>query len=123
MQQLMTGVVERGTGKLAHLPDRQAAGKTGTTQNSRDAWFVGFSGDYVAGVWVGNDAGQPMKGVTGGTIPAQLWHEVMQATPRPTAAMVAERTPEPPQIGGVKVQDGLDWLLDTISRTFGRLTQ
>ena len=64
-----------------------------------------------------------MKGVTGGTIPAQLWHEVMQATPRPTAAMVAERTPEPPQIGGVKVQDGLDWLLDTISRTFGRLTQ
>jgi penicillin-binding protein 1A len=123
MQQLMTGVVDRGTGKLARLPDRQAAGKTGTTQNSRDAWFVGFSGDYVAGVWVGNDAGQPMRGVTGGTIPAQLWREVMQATPKPTAAMVAERTPEPPHIGGVKVQDGLDWLLDTISRTFGRLTQ
>src|SRR5947209_3573785 len=73
----------------------------GTPQASRDAWFVGFSAACVPGVGVGNDAGQPMKGVTGGTIPAQLWREVMQATPRPSAAMVAERTPEPPQIGGV----------------------
>ena len=120
----MAGVVER-----RHRPgrrtcrDRPAAGKTGTTQDGRDAWFVGYTGDYVAGVWLGNDDNRPMKGVTGSNLPAQIWREAMLATPKPSAAMVAERTPEPPQIGGVKVQDGLDWLLDTISRTFGRLTQ
>ena len=52
---------------------REAAGKTGTTQNSQDAWFVGFTTDYVTGVWVGNDDNSPTRGVTGGTLPAEIW--------------------------------------------------
>jgi penicillin-binding protein 1A len=86
MDQLMTAVIEEGTGRAARLPERHAAGKTGTTQDARDAWFVGFSGDYVAGVWLGNDDNRPMKGVSGSNLPAQVWRAVMQATPRAAGA-------------------------------------
>ena len=65
------------TGKRAALPGRPAAGKTGTTQKFRDAWFVGYTANYVAGVWVGNDDGTPMKGVTGGSLPADIWKAMM----------------------------------------------
>ena len=78
MDDLMAEVVRSGTGKAARL-DRPAAGKTGTSQDSRDAWFVGFTGDYVAGVWLGNDDDTPMHKVTGGGDPAALWRQVMLA--------------------------------------------
>jgi penicillin-binding protein 1A len=125
MQELMVAVVEQGTGKAARLGDRRAAGKTGTTNAARDAWFVGFSGDYVAGVWVGNDEGKPMRGVSGSTLPAQIWRQVMLATPKPAPAVAQADTTAPsvPEAVGQKAQDGLDWLLDRIERTFGRLTQ
>ncbi|WP_238364059.1 transglycosylase domain-containing protein [Mesobacterium pallidum] len=74
---MMEKVVSEGTGSRARLPDRQAAGKTGTTQAARDAWFVGFTADYVAGVWMGYDDNTPLTGVTGGGLPAEIWHEVM----------------------------------------------
>ncbi|MCB2127619.1 MAG: PBP1A family penicillin-binding protein [Rhodobacteraceae bacterium] len=75
---MMTQVVERGTGRRARLDDgRQVAGKTGTTQGARDAWFIGFTADYVTGVWMGNDDNTPLTGVTGGGLPAEIWHEVM----------------------------------------------
>ena len=74
---MMNQVVESGTGTRARLADRPAAGKTGTTQNLRDAWFIGFTGDYVAGVWMGYDDNTPMKGVTGGGLPADIWRETM----------------------------------------------
>ncbi|MBD3763992.1 MAG: PBP1A family penicillin-binding protein, partial [Rhodobacterales bacterium] len=70
-------VIRRGTGTRAALPDREVAGKTGTTQAARDAWFVGFSADYVAGVWMGYDDNTPLTGVTGGGLPAEIWREVM----------------------------------------------
>jgi 1A family penicillin-binding protein len=73
---LMEGVVTEGTGKAARL-DRRTAGKTGTTQDYRDAWFVGFTTELVTGVWVGNDDNSPMDGVTGGDIPARIWHDFM----------------------------------------------
>jgi penicillin-binding protein 1A len=57
---------------------RPAAGKTGTTQNYHDAWFIGFTADYVTGVWFGNDDNRPMKKITGGALPARLWHDYMQ---------------------------------------------
>jgi penicillin-binding protein 1A len=126
MQQLMVAAVERGTGRTAKLSDRLAGGKTGTTQNARDAWFVGYAGDYVAGVWVGNDEAKPMRGVSGSNLPAQIWREVMLATPK------AEPPPAPePQVAAAAVprvaveaaRDGLGWLLDTVERTFGRMTQ
>ena len=79
MHDMMTAVIQQGSGKAARL-DRPAAGKTGTTQDYRDAWFMGFTADYVAGVWMGNDDYRvEMKKVTGGGLPAQLWKQVMVA--------------------------------------------
>jgi penicillin-binding protein 1A len=74
---MMTEVLNSGTGRRALLDDREAAGKTGTTQSARDAWFVGFTADYVVGVWMGYDDNSPLTGVTGGGLPAEIWHEVM----------------------------------------------
>jgi penicillin-binding protein 1A len=74
---MMSKVIEEGTGTRARIPGWQAAGKTGTTQAARDAWFIGFTADYVAGVWMGYDDNTPLKGVTGGGIPADIWREVM----------------------------------------------
>jgi penicillin-binding protein 1A len=74
---MMAEVLNSGTGGRARLDDREAAGKTGTTQSARDAWFVGFTADYVVGVWMGYDDNSPLTGVTGGGLPAEIWHEVM----------------------------------------------
>jgi len=74
---MMSRVIENGTGGRAKLPGREAAGKTGTTQAARDAWFLGFTADYVAGVWMGYDDNTPLKGVTGGGLPAEIWRETM----------------------------------------------
>ena len=80
MVQMMTDVVRLGTGRTAALPGRTVAGKTGTTQDSRDAWFVGWvngpGGPTVVGVWLGNDDGRPMQNVSGGTLPARLFHHI-----------------------------------------------
>ncbi len=73
---MMEEVIRSGTGRRAAL-DRPAAGKTGTTQAARDAWFIGFTADYVAGVWMGYDDNTPLTGVTGGGLPAEIWREVM----------------------------------------------
>ena len=75
---LLQLVVERGTGRQAD-PGTFAAGKTGTSQDNRDAWFVGFTDPLVAGVWVGNDDNTPMKGITGGALPARIWRKFMEA--------------------------------------------
>lgn len=78
MNRLMHNVVEQGTGKVAKF-GYPAAGKTGTSSDFRDALFVGFTADLITGVWVGNDDGKFMKGVTGGGLPARIWHDVMLA--------------------------------------------
>ncbi|MBZ9988297.1 penicillin-binding protein [Mesorhizobium sp. BH1-1-5] len=78
MNSMMTGTVEVGTARKAAF-NWPSAGKTGTSQNSRDAWFVGYTANLTTGVWFGNDDGSPMKKVTGGALPAQAWHEFMVA--------------------------------------------
>ncbi len=80
MTAMMQEVVASGTGTRAQLGGRPAAGKTGTSQQSRDAWFVGYTAQLVAGVWIGNDDDSPMRGVTGGALPAEVWRRFMTAT-------------------------------------------
>jgi penicillin-binding protein 1A len=77
MNDMMNATLVSGTGRQAALPDQIAGGKTGTSQNSRDAWFVGYTAHYVCGVWVGNDDGSKMRNVSGGTLPAHIWHDIM----------------------------------------------
>jgi penicillin-binding protein 1A len=91
---MLARVVERGTGRTAQLRGRHVAGKTGTTQEYRDAWFIGFTDSYTAGVWVGNDDYSPMNKVTGGTLPARIWRDAMveivgedEAEPEPRVAL------------------------------------
>jgi penicillin-binding protein 1A len=94
---MLYGAVASGTGGRAGLWDHEAAGKTGTTQDYHDAWFIGFTADYVAGVWVGNDDSSPMKAVTGGTLPAQIWKQVMRTAEIGLPARPIDRSaPETP---------------------------
>jgi penicillin-binding protein 1A len=77
MNMMMSKVVEEGTARRAILDGIKAAGKTGTTNAYRDAWFVGFTGNFIAGVWFGNDDYTTMNQMTGGSLPAQTWHDIM----------------------------------------------
>ena len=77
MNMMMSKVVEEGTARRAQLDGIKAAGKTGTTNAHRDAWFVGYTGNFVCGVWYGNDDYSPMGQMTGGSLPAQTWKEIM----------------------------------------------
>jgi penicillin-binding protein 1A len=113
MQGLLEGVVSDGTGRAAQLPGRPAAGKTGTTQDGRDAWFVGYSGDYIAGVWLGNDDNAPMKGVLGSNLPARIWRSAMLATPAAKREAPAMAAAQP------KGVDGLEWLFDLVRGAVG----
>ena len=79
MNYMLTGVTSWGTGGRARLKGHQTAGKTGTTQDYRDAWFIGYTNYFIGGVWVGNDDNSAMKRVTGGSIPAKIFKEVMTA--------------------------------------------
>jgi penicillin-binding protein 1A len=89
MNEMLSAVISHGTGRSAELP-RPAAGKTGTTQDYRDAWFIGYTADLVTGVWLGNDDNTPMRGVTGGSLPAQAWRRFMLAA---TKAMPVKPLP------------------------------
>jgi penicillin-binding protein 1A len=105
IEQLLARTVNEGTGRAAKLPV-PAFGKTGTTQDNRDALFVGYAGDLVVGVWIGNDDNTPLKGVHGGGVPARIWHDFMAQALRLTPAPKPVRpTPSPNPEGPVQPQD------------------
>jgi penicillin-binding protein 1A len=116
--------VESGTGRAARF-GRPIAGKTGTSQNFRDAWFLGWSADLVAGVWMGNDDDQAMNGVTGGGLPAQLWRAFMAdahvgrpVRPLPSLDVPAPRAPlSAPSDEDTEAKAPSFW--DRILRVFG----
>ena len=100
LNDLFYAVVGWGTGKAARL-DRPAAGKTGTSQGNRDAWFIGYTPDLVAGAWLGNDNFTPMKGVTGGSLSAALWQRFMRdalkgVPARPLPGIESDLSSRPP---------------------------
>jgi penicillin-binding protein 1A len=95
MNEMLSGVIGHGTGKSAALP-RPAAGKTGTTQDYRDAWFIGYTADLVAGVWLGNDDNSPTNKVTGGSLPAQTWRQFMLAATQAMPVRALPAAPAPP---------------------------
>jgi penicillin-binding protein 1A len=108
MNDMLSAVIGHGTGRNAALP-RPAAGKTGTTQDYRDAWFIGYTADLVAGVWLGNDDNSPMNKVTGGSLPAQTWRRFMLAATQGLPVRPLPSTPSlspgllaaaPPRSGG-----------------------
>ena len=74
---MLEKALSEGTGKKATFSNWEAAGKTGTTQDARDAWFIGFTSEYIAGVWIGYDNNEPLTGVTGGGLPAEIWSLIM----------------------------------------------
>ncbi|WP_299620252.1 transglycosylase domain-containing protein [uncultured Tateyamaria sp.] len=97
---MMEKVVSEGTGARAQFGGRQIAGKTGTTQAARDAWFIGFTADYVTGVWMGYDDNTPLTGVTGGGLPAEIFRETMirvhEGVPvRPLPMLAPQGAPRP----------------------------
>ena len=100
MNEMLNAALVTGTGKRAALTDHPAAGKTGTSQGFRDAWFVGYTGQLTTGVWTGNDNGRAMNRVVGGSLPAEIWHDVMVAAhaarrPAPLAGTAVVGTAAP----------------------------
>ena len=77
MNDMLSAMIKVGTARQASLDPHPAAGKTGTGQSYRDAWFIGYTAHYVAGVWIGNDDFKPMKRVTGGSLPTIVWRDLM----------------------------------------------
>ena len=97
MNQMLRGVVTSGSGRSAAISGRDLAGKTGTTSDYKDAWFVGYTGGFITAVWVGKDDNTAMRGVTGGSSPAAIWKGFMEAAlPRLDAPAIPNGPPLPP---------------------------
>ncbi|WP_441455064.1 MULTISPECIES: PBP1A family penicillin-binding protein [unclassified Brevundimonas] len=114
MNQMLRGVITSGSGRSAAIGGRDIAGKTGTTSDYKDAWFVGYTGGFVAAVWVGKDDNKPMRGVTGGASPAAIWRGFMEAAlpklavqPIPNGPALPEGWAAPDPVGDMmgQVQD------------------
>lgn len=96
MDSMLRRVVTDGSGWRANMDDLRVAGKTGTSQNYRDAWFIGYTSTHVMGVWLGNDDNTPMSRVTGGMLPAETWNMIMTRLYR--KGLIDDRLPEDQEV-------------------------
>jgi penicillin-binding protein 1A len=121
MNDMLNGALVSGTGKRAAIPLHAAAGKTGTTQSFRDAWFIGYTAHLTTGVWAGNDDGSAMNRVVGGSMPAEIWRDIMMGAhagrqPMPlsgAAPATADYAPQEPGYPQNRIAD------DFIARALG----
>jgi penicillin-binding protein 1A len=128
LREFMAAVVREGTGRAARIKD-VVAGKTGTTQQNKDAWFVGFTPELVVGVWVGNDDNMPTNNVTGGDLPARIWHDFVTRA-LAARAQAARAGPATPGKGGAEGKPaatpaavrGVATVVDTATLTVQRRT-
>jgi len=129
---MMYQVAEVGTARRARLPDREIAAKTGTTQGARDAWFIGFTANYVVGVWMGNDDNSKLVGVTGGGLPAEIWKETLLGIdvgvpPKPLPMIdPTKEGPPPPTVKPartVRRNPAQNILQEVLSAIFGKRNQ
>jgi penicillin-binding protein 1A len=98
-------VILTGTGTKARFDGQDMGGKTGTSQDYRDAWFVGYTPYLVTGVWMGNDDNTPTRKVTGGSLPALVWHDIMQQAHRGMSELPLPGQPSQPSQPEVQVSD------------------
>jgi penicillin-binding protein 1A len=95
MNQMLANVPKWGTGRRADLTMTTAAGKTGTTQSYRDAWFVGYTGNFTAAIWYGNDNYEPTNRLTGGNLPAMTWQRIMTYAHQGIELLAIPGVPQP----------------------------
>jgi penicillin-binding protein 1A len=115
--QMLRGVMTGGTGRAAAIGGRDVAGKTGTTSDYKDAWFVGYTGGFVTAVWVGKDDNTAMRGVTGGSSPAAIWRGFMEAALPRLNAPAIPNGPAMPE--GWQPPSPVEGLIDRIGDIFG----
>ena len=122
MNDMLRGVISSGTARSVAISGRDLAGKTGTTSDYKDAWFVGYTGGFVTAVWVGKDDNTAMRGVTGGQAPAAIWRAFMAAAlPRLDAPRIPDGPPlpegwQPPDAVGELIGSMEDPYADEIER-------
>jgi penicillin-binding protein 1A len=123
MNYMLNKVVEEGTGRRAQLEGMKVAGKSGTTNAYRDAWFVGYTGNYVAAVWYGNDDHTSTNKLTGGSLPAQTFHDVLEPAHQGIEIKGLPGLKDSPKAAAQQANGGATAPTDPNASAFGKISR